>query len=195
MTSNVYSCGLKLSHFSSDSQYQLCSNLHEHVDESFHPHCVIYVTFCKLIEVPNGEEDKVIWQFHRPGIKYWSVWWLWVYLQGTLAHVFAFLFPSVAYKTFRLNSCATSWKSRTKERRLIKQISKGAATSKEMENVQWKLEELIKILQQSQTKRISRNYHQLNSLFSFTPKLKILILCIDCYRRLWKLIVRIYGFV
>ena len=37
-----------------------CLNLHEHVDESFHPRCVIYVTLCKLVEVPNGDEDKVI---------------------------------------------------------------------------------------------------------------------------------------
>lgn len=86
MSSNFCSCGLKLSHFPSDS-YQLCWNLHKHFDERFHPRCVIHVTFCKLIEVPNGEDEKVIWQFHRLGNKYWSLGWQWVYLQRTLARL------------------------------------------------------------------------------------------------------------
>lgn len=153
MSSNFCSCGLKLSHFPSDS-YQLCWNLHKHFDERFHPRCVIHVTFCKLIEVPNGEDEKVMtvpqsWNqiliirmtmglFAKNSCKthmylyYKYTHWIdpcmmhkcWIYF-----HVFTFPFSSTAYKTVRLDPCATSWKSRTKERRLTKQILTSAKNS------------------------------------------------------------------
>lgn len=88
----------------------------------------------------------------------------WIYF-----HVFTFPFSSTAYKTVRLNPCATSWKSGTKERRLTKQILKSAKNS-----MGWKmcnrLEELRKIIQQSKTKGVSRNYHHLKQSFLFHSK-------------------------